>query len=60
MLIKDVLWLISHLIAGIREAVDAGRDEVTDAHVDAGIAEMDAAHQGLLDAIRRARERENN
>ena len=58
MLVTEGLALAMTLFKGIKDAVAAGRDNISDADVDAAIAELDASDQRLTDAIERARARE--
>lgn len=50
--------MLQKLAQGISNAIQAGRQEVTDEDLDAMFAEIDASDRRLSDAIDRARARE--
>jgi len=58
MTIAQALALAGHLVAGVLEAINAGRQNVTDEAVDAAIAEITPSDERLTAAIERARARE--
>lgn len=53
----EILALASGLLKLGRDAVAAGKADVTDADVDAALGELGSTRERLRDAIERARER---
>lgn len=57
MLVSEAVALVFTLLRGVKAALDAGKNEVSEADVDAAFAEIKTSDDALSDAIRRARER---
>ena len=56
--IGAALALGIQLFNGVRNAIEAGQQDVSEEDIDAAIAEIEASDQRLSDAIARARARE--